>query len=1129
MLRTFFTILTLIFTTVTAMADGSVYAPKSALSEGKWVKISVNETGFYKLTYSELKKMGFSDPAKVSIHGYGGWPMEEDFLKAEYIDDLPSAPVYRGGDYLLFYGKGTVKWTYDANRKSFVHENNAYATKGYYFVTDATTPAEVTTMPSEGSAGLRIETYDDYFVHEIDKVSLTTSGRPNSGRELFGESFDATGSSFKFNIPGITNDDGKISYRFVAKIRSGSGKVILSIANGEEYESPYLNQDNYIYTAATSVAPQIDWIGEKHEETTISMRFTLSGQTSHLDYLRLQVKRLLQPYGACALVRSLESVDKSSQFVIKNASQDILVFDVTEGKPVQLIETALSGTEATFSISAGAMREFAIVDKSKQFPTPETEGEIENQDLHGMAQTDMIILSPKAFVREAERLAEIHRKYDNLSVSVVTPEQVYNEFSSGGAEATAIRRFMKMFYDRSTSDDDAPKYLLLFGDGRFDNRKLTDIWKNSSDNYIVTYQSKETLAENSYVSDDYFGLLADNEGADPVRATIYLGIGRFPVNTLTQAKNAVDKVISYIENTKSGAWKNKICFVADDGNNTDEHDTIHAAQADILANYIEENHPEYIPVKLYFDAFKIDFTGGKPSFPDIRTNLQKALKEGVLVLNYTGHGDAVSWSEEKVMTQTDITSFTYQNLPLWITASCDFAPYDAPSTSAGEDVFLNPKSGGIALFTTARVAYSDANMMINQLFINNLFKKIDGRHLTLGEVMKYSKNDYQSERLKSFLLIGDPAMRLAYPDDFGIETTEINGMSVNDASINFKAFEEITVKGKVTDSEGRKIDDFNGLLSATVFDSRTQVECLDNTNSGRKITYYDYPNKLYVGNDYVRNGEFAFTFTVPKDISYSNKTGKISLYASDEDNGIEANGSFKKFTIGGTADNFETDTIGPEIRAIYLNTGDFNEGDRVNTTPVFAAIVWDGSGINTGGSSIGHNITLTIDDSPMKTYTLDSYYETYLDGNEGEGIVRFPVPTLEAGTHKAQFKVWDIFNNSSSRTFEFVVADNYKPSIVGLTAGPNPALEYVNFMISHNVPESSLKVEIQVFDIVGRLVWNHIETGSSSMFENYSVRWDLTNGAGARLRPGAYFYRAIISSGNSQESSKSNKLIIFAQ
>jgi hypothetical protein len=1141
MLRTLIYIINLLLIfAATATAGSDRYAQNSALAQGRWVKVAVTETGFYRLTYNDLKRMGFSDPSKVSVHGYGGYPLTEDFAVDDYKDDLPSIPVYRYGDMAIyFYARGVVKWTYNPETELFYHENNPYSTKGYYFITDCTPTDEVETEPLFTDTEQTLDTYDDYMLHEQEKVSLTNSGRPNSGRDLFGESFE-TGApqDFKFATTGATNDDGRITYRFVAKIKSGTGTVSMSVDGRDIPEATaQIPENTYVYTAALSVAPTVLWQGEKTDNTTVRISFNMTAQTSRLDYIRLQFRRRLQLYGACTAFRCLAAQNKATRFVISAEWAQPQIFDVTTTR-MKRMQTATEGDNFSFGIPADAtLREFAVIDPiNNTIPTPEIIGEVKPQNLHALPQLDMVILTPDAFAGEAERLAQAHRQYDNLSVVVVSPEKVYNEFSSGTPDATAIRRFMKMFYDRSAGEDDAPKYLLLLGDGRWDNRKLSDTWKNASENYLLTWQTRESLAENSYTSDDYFGMLADGEGASIVAATMNIGVGRFPVNTLAQAKTAVDKVIGYIEmshgvtltQSVANRWKNSVCFVADDGNSSDYDPTIHAQQADTLARYIEYGHPGFMPKKLYFDAFKRDYSAGKPTYPDIRTNLHKELNEGLLLLNYTGHGDALSWSEEKVMTQADILTSTYKNLPLWITASCDFAPFDAYTTSAGEDVFLNAKSGGIALFTAARVAYSDANLRINRLFLNYLFEKKDGRHLRLGDVMKNAKNDFRNERIMSFLLVGDPALTLAYPDDFNAVITEINDVPTENKLFNFKAFEKITLKGAITNADGNTVNDFNGLLAVTVYDGQREIETLNNSGGG-SMKYNDYQNTIYTGAATVTNGAFTVSFTVPKDIGYSDARGKLSLYAVDATNRIEANGAFKHFTVNGTADEFVTDLNPPEIRALWLNTADFTNGDKVNTTPVLAAIIWDETGVNTGGTAIGHDITLTIDNNSAQCYQLNSYYQTYLEGEEGEGIVKFPLPALEEGKHTAELKVWDIFNNSVTRSINFTVADNYKPSIIQLTATPVPAKSYVDFLIAHNMPETLLTVEIQVFDLAGKLQWKHTETGSSDIFYYYSVRWDLTNGSGAKLPPGVYIYRAVVSSGTLLETSKANKLIIGKQ
>lgn len=1104
-----------------AWADSSRYASESVLNSGKWVKMQVAEDGIYKLTAADLKKMGFSNLDKVAVYGYGGWPLDEDF-STTYIDDVPEVAVWRSADYLLFYGKGPRKWEYSSSDKSFIHTNNPYSNYGYYFVTEKETAGR--TMEKAASAAgatLQVTTFDDYVLHEEELVSVNSSGR-----ELYGESFTSTLSrDFTISVPGITNDEGKATLSFISR---GNGTITMNV-DGNALISGSVSVPSDEYEVARELYRERAWMADKGETVKVNIGYSTTGHKNvHLNYFRLQMKRQLKVYDNYTFFRSLSARGNASRFVIQGADASTLVFDVTDGVNPQQMETSLNGTELSFSIPASAsLREFVVV-KPSQIKAPVTVGEVANQNLHALPQQDMIIIAQPNFTTQAERLAEAHRTKDNLTVRVVTPESIYNEFSSGTPDATAYRRFMKMFYDRQTSEADAPKYLLLFGDGSFDNRKLTSAWKSvDMSNMLLTYQTENSLSSQSYVIDDYFGFLDDADNKKSLQnKKLCLGIGRFPIRTVEQATQMVDKVISYMENKNTGSWKNNLCFMADDGSNTDGFMTEHMEFADQLAGYVESEHPEFLVNKLYYDAYKKDMTAG--TYPDVRSGLQKLLKDGLLLFNYTGHGGTTALSDEKVLTQTDINQFTYTHLPVWVTATCDFTRFDDLNTSAGEDVFLNKSSGGIALFTTVRVAYSRPNFPINDNVIRNLFERNNGRRRTLGEVMQATKNTLSSVYKLGFCLIGDPAVKMAYPE-FGMKVTTVNGQSVDGNSISFKALEKITVEGEVLDVSGQLVTDFTGIVNPTVKDSKVTVTCLKNSNKDDSpaFTFTDYPNTIFIGNDSVRNGKFSFTFTVPKDISYSNLQGKMNLYAVDTESGNEAQGNFDNFIVGGTSDTAETDTIGPEIRALYLNDTTFVDGGQVNTTPYFVAELWDKSGVNITGSSVGHDMMLVIDESTVLSYNLNSYYEL-LPGEDGTGIVKFPIPALEPGKHTAEFWVWDILNNSTVRTFTFEVVEGLKPFLFDVIATPGIAREQVTFHLMHNRPESRMRVGIMVYDLAGRQLWKHEESGTSGLFENYTVSWDLTSG-GARMRPGVYIYRAAISTDNSKDATKARKFIILGE
>lgn len=1111
-----------------AWADGSRYASESVLSSGKWVKIQVAEDGIYKLTATDLKKMGFSNLDKVAVYGYGGWPLDEDF-STTYIDDVPEVAVWRNADYLLFYGKGPRKWEYSSSDKSFIHTNNPYSNYGYYFVTEKETAGRTMEKAvSADGATLQVTTFDDYVLHEEELVSVNSSGR-----ELYGESFTSTLSrDFTISVPGITDDEGKATLSFISR---GNGTITMNV-DGNSVISGSVSVPSDEYEVARELYRARAWTADKGETVKVNIGYSTTGHKNvHLNYFRLQMKRQLKVYDPYTFFRSLSARGNASRFVIQGADAGTLVFDVTDGVNPQQMETSLNGTELSFSIPAStSLREFVAV-KPSQIKAPVTVGEVTNQNLHALPQQDMIIIAQPNFTTQAERLAEAHRTKDNLTVRVVTPESIYNEFSSGTPDATAYRRFMKMFYDRQTSEADAPKYLLLFGDGSFDNRKLTSAWKSvDMSNMLLTYQTEESLNQYSYVVDDYFGFLNDaNNGKEIYAQKVDIGIGRFPVRTVAQATNAVDKVISYIENKNTGAWKNNLCFMADDGNNADSFTSGHMEEADSLADHLNRDHPELMVHKLYYDAYKKDKTAG--SYPDVRANLQKLLKDGLLLFNYTGHGGTTALSDEKVVTQTDIAQYTYPCLPVWVTATCDFTRFDNVETSAGEDVFLNAKSGGIALFTTVRVAYRPYNAYIDSHLLHNLFSRVNGHKRSLGDAMKAMKRSlvasesYNTNRVKmGFCLIGDPAIKLAYPE-YGMKVTAINGLSVEETPVSFKALEKIRVEGEVLDASGQLATDFTGIVNPTVKDSKMTVTCLNNNNQDDTpaFTFTDYPNTIFIGNDSVRNGKFSFTFTVPKDISYSNLQGKMNLYAVDTENGHEAQGNFDNFIVGGTSDTAETDTIGPEIRALYLNDTTFVDGGQVNTTPYFVAELWDKSGVNITGSSVGHDMMLVIDESTVLSYNLNSYYEL-LPGEEGTGIVKFPIPALEPGKHTAEFWVWDILNNSTVRTFTFEVVEGLKPFLFDVIATPGIAREQVTFHLMHNRPESRMRVGIMVYDLAGRQLWKHEESGTSGLFENYTVSWDLTCG-GARMRPGVYIYRAAISTDNSKDATKARKFIILGE
>ena len=1113
---------------------GERYTDNSVLSKGNWVKIQIEQDGIYKLTYSELKKMGFDDPSKVAVYGYGGWPLEEDFTKP-YVDDLPAVPVLRKDDYILFYGRGTTKWEAQIRNENFTHTNNPYSVYGYYFLTDGAEVKVPEQIKYDKTTSERIETFDDYLLHEKELVSINLSGR-----RLFEKLSQSTQTFNDFGNPetlGIVEGEIYVDCRFVplTTTSEAQGEITLSFAGNKLYNgNTSLQSGTYTKGKDMELAQKYEYKAGDH--LSVKLEYKKSQQPStdgYVDYIRLNVKRQLKTYNEpYTFFRSFKSRNHISRFVIEGANSACMVMDITDPANCKIIETELTGSTMSFTIpESNSLREFVLIRTDRtDFPVPVSIGAVECRNLHGWSNKDMIIISPSTLRKEAERLKEAHETQDGLRVEVVTPEEIYNEFSSGTPDATAYSRFMKMLYDKAASKEDRPKYLLLFGDGAYDNRFVTESWSKMSDkereNFLLTFQSENSLDEKSYVTDDYFGFLDDASNEKSVESCpVDIGIGRFPIRSVSDARKMVNKVIRYMNNEELGIWKSETCFVADDGGNADKDKNMHMEQADAAAKTVERQASDILAGRLFFDNYVKDFSSSNP-YEAVTSQMNKKLREGLSLINYTGHGNTTSWSDEKVLTQQIIDKFSYSKLPLWITATCDFCRFDALATSAGESIFLNEKSGGIALYTTVRVAYADTNEIINRHFLESLFTQdANGQYPVLGDVVKETKRKHTGPRNLNFTFIGDPAIKLNLPT-YKIRISTINGKDVALDTPNFRAYDEVVVEGEILSQDNLSVDNFNGKLDVKVMDSKISITTRNNFRNESAFKYEDYKNLVYKGSTQVQNGKFSFSFYVPGNISYSGKTGKMILYASDSEQKIEAKGNFTNYKVQGTSDDPLDDHEGPEIVKLYLNDSTFVSGDKVNTTPFFYARLWDQTGVDITEGGVGHDVMLMIDNKPFTSYNLNSYYDNIF-GRKGEGEVRFGIPQLSAGMHEAVFKVWDVMGNPTTYTFRFEVDESLKPFITNIVATPTPAKGNVEFHLTHNRPESKMKVGIMVYDIAGRLHWKHEETGSSELFKDYVIDWDLRNNSGSHVRPGVYIYRAAISTNNSKEATEAKKMIIL--
>ncbi len=777
-----------------------------------------------------------------------------------------------------------------------------------------------------------------------------------------------------------------------------------------------------------------------------------------------------------------------------------------------------------------------------QFPTAEYVYGITNQNHHADPIADMVIIIPTTQKQRqhAERLAEYHRTHDGMTVNIVPADELFNEFSSGTPDATAYRRYMKMLYDRASTPDEAPKYLLLFGDGAWDNRMLSEGWTTlSPDDFLLCFESENSLNDVScFVSDDFFCMLDDEEeiqvGGNYNNCTGKpdVAVGRLPVRNDAEAKLLVDKVIEYGKNPNPGVWQNTVVVMGDDGNNN-----AHMIDADNVAKVIAATRPALDVKKIMWDAYKMEKSSTGNSFPDARNLITKYMADGALMMNYSGHGGPNQLSHETVLKLSDFSGIQSKTMALWVTAACDILPFDGLEDNIGEAAIFNEKGGAIAFYGTTRTVYQLQNSYMNQLFTKFVLSESDGKDVSVGEAARMAKaslagmvteipagmkySDLSANKLQ-YTLLGDPALRLNIPTTV-IRVDSVNNSPMDEASLlTLKAGDKVKLTGSVSDAS------FAGTLTAVVQGAEEKVVCrLQNTTSDGAQTAFEFLDRtsiIYKGQNAIDGGRFAFEFVVPKDISYNDGEGRIVLFANSGDGQRQINGVSGGVEFNGTG-NLPLDSIGPSVFC-YLNTPSFANGDKVNATPYFMAEIYDESGINATGTGIGHDMTLVIDGSPAMTYNLnDSFSFDY--GSYQSGKVGFAIPTLATGSHKLMFRSWDVLNNSSVAELSFVVDDKLVPGVYDIAATDNPVRSTTTFIVSHDRAGMPLDVEIEIFDLSGRKVAS-AKTNETAQGNTTLVRWDACSVGGSAVSTGVYLYRARITTAEGMMTSKAKKLIVLS-
>ena len=1128
----------------------------SLLGTGTWYKFGLTRTGIYKLDYNFLKTVGISantNMSNIKIYGRAGGMLPEPNAVLRDSDLVQNA-VYASSngpmgssDYILFYAKGPTAWTYDTTLKQFHHQINYYSDTAYYFITadgDAGSsakrilPQNITAAPTNEITG-----FTAYDYHELDTITALTM-EVKSGREWYGEAFSAINT----DLYGTYNH--YLSFNFPQADLKQQAFIRTSTAiRAYPYQASFSFSilGNIINTNNVGPVPSTDAFANEYAEVNdnASSNFTLpatkfsmdvlfnpgtQNDLGWIDYVEFNVPSILKYIPGQFGFRNPLSIGQNlvNRYHIAGASLgNFQVWDVTDFHNVKTVTLSQGSGELTFNSMGDQLREFVANDGSG-FYTPTAFGKVPNQNIHNMPQPDMVIVAYPDFIPAADSLAAYHKMHDNMVVDVVTPQQVYNEFSSGTQDVCGIRDMMKMFYDRGPSTGKNPGFLLLIGAASIDYKNRI----KGNTNFVPTYEGYYSLwSEGSFCSDDYYTLLGNNEGNwpdddyDASTQILQLSVGRMPVYNTQQAMDVVHKTIRYNNESKCmNDWRNKLVFIADDR----ESNTFVSQTETLTVDYIAPQHPELNITKLYLDATPEVNTAAGQLFPQINTDIDNNMTNGCLVMDYIGHGGPQYLAVEKVMTLSDINSWVNPyNMPLLITATCQFGTFDDPTNvSAGDQALLNPNGGPFALYSTTRAVEITANELLNQAILNNnLFEKEPKTGLPqfIGSAFTAGKNNTDESNGKSFALLGDPAIRLALPQ-YNVKVTNISKDSM--ASDTFKALSLMTVSGEVV-SGNQVLTSFNGDIYPTVFDKPQTQYTLgqaagDPADPDWVLGFSTQNNVIYKGHTSVKNGKFTFQFVVPRDISFAYGKGKISFYA---DNGIiDANGYTDSLIVGGSDTKTNLHFTAPHVK-LFMNDTSFMDGDVVNQNPVMLARVYTQIGINTLGS-IGHNLTAVLDSNGGSgTYILNNYYAAD-KGTYKSGTIAYPFFNLSNGKYHLTVTVWDVDDSSASTSTDFLVVNSSNLTIGKIFNYPNPFTDITTFGFDDNEPNKTLHVDISIYDMHGKLI-RDLQSDVMSAGDQQLIQWNGTTYGGATIAQGMYVYRLTVSDTDGQVASKSQKLIFI--
>ncbi len=1121
-----------------AGAMAQLNTTSSVLSHGTWYKMGVVQDGIYKLDYAMLAGLGIDvqhlDPDQIRVFGNESGTLPEKCSTTRF-DDLNELSVYVSGaddgffnanDYVLFYGQQTNKWFLSYKRDtiggkdvaSMVYDNkyNYYSDTTFYFlcVDSGVDGKRIATNPSGDvqQATSIITEFQSYSYHNEELMTPYFSGR-----NWYGEMISNGNSSLTidFDIPNLVKEKaisvngtvlgrttGIMHYNVVA-----NSNILVSDRSIGKYNDTQFGRENSFSSQFFSTSDNVSF--------TVDMVPDGIGSLLYLDFIRLNYWRKLIRCGDMfmfGLVPEQLTANLTTIWV-QDAPSPYQIWDVTTPLTPMVQQSISSGGNMLFAIDDHFEKRYVIFNPAAAM-TVLSCYRIANQNVHAISDAEMLIITNAKFASQAEELAAFHAEKDAMNCVIVDVDEIFNEFSTGTPDPTGMRDFIRMVYQRSGN----LKYVLLFGKASADFRDIEGL----GGNYVPCYESDERpySEPDNYCSDDFFGLMDDEDGPECV-GYLDLGVGRLPVSTVEDAEICIAKIRQYADlSFTHGEWKNNHLFMADD------QDVYHAEYCEMVSQIMDTTFHVTNIAKLYTDSYPRVSTSSGYTYPEANKELMRRFSKGMLAYTYMGHGGVRGLTDEEVFTNSDILEMTNADrLPFLFTATCEFSKYDSPKlVSAGELMMIQPNGGAIAMLTSTRSTYPSNNFPLAQSFAQTVFQREGMNGLRFGDIYKLVKTNPKYYKVKNrlYVLLGDPALRLAYPNE-NIVTNQINGTDANSV-VKLHAMSIVEVQGEITDADGERDTDFNGVINVKLFDKESQYTTLGNGGS-ETLDYSFFNDVLFDGKASVTDGTFSCTFQIPFDINYSFGTARLTYYAYDSIRKVDANGVFENISLGGMEEGNE-DNEGPVI-SFYLDTPSFVNGDTVANHGVLHAILHDEQGISHYESNIGRDILLTSNVSGFQNILLNDYFVPELDNFKG-GTVSYPLTDLADGVYEFTIRAWDTQNNSSQSDIWFVVGEaalSQEFSLSRLVNYPNPFNDETSISFSCG-EDGNLDVQIEFFNVLGQRVGGIERTVSCVGGVVEPITCKVADVAGNRIQSGVYLYRVTLKNSDGECRSATQRMVI---